>query len=115
MKMPFIHVRTSGKISAERKQELKADFGKQIGLLPGKTEQWLMIQFEEGCGLYFQGNEDPCALLDISVYGGAGSEAYENLTRALSGDIEKVLGIPGNRIYVKYAETEYWGWNKENF
>ena len=113
--MPFIHVRTSGKISEKQKQELKTDFGRKIELLPGKTEQWLMIQFEGECGLFFQGSDQPCALLDIAVYGSAGSGAYGNLTRALSGDIERVLGIPASRIYVKYAETQYWGWDKENF
>ena len=28
---------------------------------------------------------------------------------------EEELGIPQNKIYVKYEEVENWGWNGRNF
>ena len=29
--------------------------------------------------------------------------------------MERVAGIPGEGVYVKYENLEYWGWNGNNF
>ena len=51
----------------------------------------------------------------MTVYGGAAGEDYRQLTGRVCDILDSVLDIPADRVYVKYAETEHWGWNGSNF
>ena len=53
--MPFINTRTSAEISKEQEILLKEKMGKAISLI-GKSESWLMLNFEDNCRLYFKGD-----------------------------------------------------------
>lgn len=44
--MPYIHTKVSNEISPEQEKSLKTQLGEAISLLPGKSEQWLMLDFE---------------------------------------------------------------------
>ena len=57
----------------------------------------------------------PAAIAEVSVYGGADGENYRQLTGRVCDILDSVLDIPADRVYVKYAETEHWGWNGSNF
>jgi hypothetical protein len=114
--MPFIQLKTSASISAEQERVLKDLFGKDISLLPGKSEEWLMVSFEEKKHLYFQGSKDKdSAILEVKVYGKAEPEDYEKLTRKLTKDLASVLPLEPDRIYVEYEETPTWGFAGSNF
>ncbi len=113
--MPFIQTKTNVKISAEQEKLLKEKFGKDIECLPGKTERWLMLDFEENCRMWFGGSDAPCAMLEVKLFGKAQESSYEKLTAALTGDVAEVLGISGDRTYVKYEEIDHWGWNGTDF
>ena len=52
--MPFIISRTSRSISREQEQQLKTRLGKAIELVPGKSEQYLMLGFEDNCRFCFR-------------------------------------------------------------
>lgn len=43
--MPFIELKTSVSISKKKEAELKSAFGEAIAIIPGKSEQWLMLNF----------------------------------------------------------------------
>ena len=104
--MPFINTKVSTEISAEKEAQLKAAFGKAMGLI-GKPEAYLMLNFEDNCRLWFSGdNKKPSAFIDVSILHSAPRASYEKLTEALCSCVEDVLSIPGDRIYVKYEETE---------
>ena len=114
--MPFIHVYTSTKIQEAEKEKLMKSFGKEISTLEGKSEQWLMVKISDDQKMCFQGNsKEPWGILEVSVYGSATPEEYEKLTEKLTATVAESTGIPKDRIYVKYAETPYWGWNGSNF
>lgn len=81
----------------------------------GKTESWLMVGFNGGIPLYFKGDDAPAAFVDISVFGSSTDAQCEKMTAAVCGIIEKELGIPADRTYVKYSGTSQWGWNNMNF
>ncbi len=49
------------------------------------------------------------------LYGKASPEAYDSLTKEITRMFGTTLSIPAEGIYVKYEETEHWGWNGENF
>ncbi len=114
--MPFINSKVSVAMSQEKKDAVKAKLGQAITLVPGKSENWLMVGFEDSYDLYFQGNQDgPTAFVEVKVYGGASPDAFTKLTGEICDIYQEELGIPKNRIYVKYEAVENWGWNGSNF
>ena len=53
--MPFIELKTSVSISKEKEAELKSAFGEAIAIIPGKSEQWLMLNFCDEQRMWFKG------------------------------------------------------------
>lgn len=114
--MPFINSKVTVKMSDAQKETVKARLGKAVSILPGKSESWLMVGFEDNQTLYFQGNQNaPTAFVEVKVYGRSSASAYNALTGEITKILTEELAIPANRIYVKYEEVENWGFNGENF
>ncbi len=113
--MPFIHTRVNRPISQEAEKKLAKDLGQAINVL-GKSESWLMLQFEDNCRLYFKGDsQKPLAFVNVKLYGRASTDAYNKLTGKIMAMLEETLSIPADGIYVEYEETPHWGWNGSNF
>ena len=113
--MPFINTRTSAEISKEQEKQLKEKMGSAIRLI-GKSESWLMLNFEDNCRLYFKGdNSENMAIVEVALFGKASSSQYDALTEAITNDISAVLNIAPSNIYVKYEEVDHWGYNGFNF
>lgn len=114
--MPFINAKVTVKMSEEKKETVKKKLGEAISVIPGKSEQWLMVGFEDSYDLYFQGNKNAeSAFIEVKIFGRASSEVYNQMTGVISDIFEEELGISSNRIYVKYEEVSEWGWNGSNF
>ena len=114
--MPYIRVRCNRPLSKETVAELQKELGKTIALFPGKTERWLMTDCEGDCALSLAGKSDaPLAMVEVELLGASTPDAYAAVTRNLTDLLQRVVGIPGNGVYVKYENLEYWGWNGENF
>lgn len=113
--MPFINVKTNTAVSAPKAEAVKSALGQAITAIPGKSEHWLMVGIEPEQMLWFQGSDAPAAIAEVSIYGSASASAYDALTGKICAVLAEELGIAGNRIYVKYAEVEHWGWNGSNF
>ena len=114
--MPYISTTTTVSVSAEKEAILKTKLGKAIEILPGKTEKWLMLSFEDNVRMYFAGdNSKPCAMVEVNLLGSAAPEYYEKMTAEVCDVFSDVLSIPKDRIYVKYEESLNWGWNGSNF
>ena len=113
--MPFIDTKTTKKISPEDMNSLTEKFGKAIELIPGKSERWLMLNFSDGCRMAFAGSFDDCAMLEVKLFGAADPCAYDALTAELCKTVSDTLGIPSDRIYVKYEEISAWGFAGSNF
>ena len=114
--MPFINSKVSVTISEEQEQELKTRLGQAISLIPGKSESWLMTNFEENCHLYFRGdNSQPVAFVEVNLFGAPNREAFSNMTKELTKIFGEVLNIQPDHMYIKYSATPDWGWNGSNF
>lgn len=114
--MPFIRTTTNKSISDAARENLKTKLGQAIALIPGKSESWLMLAFDDGIPMAFRGNnEDDFAYLEVNIFGSSSDAAYERLTNALCTIVNEELDIPLSNIYVKYMEAEHWGWNGSNF
>ena len=53
--MPMIEAKVTMKLTAEKRDILKAEFGKAISII-GKPESYLMIHLVDAQDLYFGGN-----------------------------------------------------------
>ena len=114
--VPFIHTRVNRPISKEAEQTLAKAYGEAISLLPGKSEQWLMLQFEENCRLWFRGqNENAQAFVQVQAFGKNNAAACDALTARICALLEEHLHISPENINVRYDETALWGWNGANF
>ena len=113
--MPFINTKYSAEITPAQEQQLKTALGSAIALL-GKSESWLMLGFEQNCSLYFRGeNDGKICYIEVSLYGSASPAACDGFTSELCTLYNTVLGVPKDRIYIKYSPTNTWGWNGGNF
>lgn len=114
--MPYIRTTVSTPLTEENKTNLKSKLGEAIALIPGKSESWLMLSFEDNMSMYFKGdNSAENAYLEVSIFGSTSDAAYDRLTAALSEIINEELGIDRSNIYIKYEEADHWGWNGNNF
>ena len=90
-------------------------FINSIELIPGKSEQWLMLAWQDDADMAFQGKDAPCAMCEVKLYGASTAANYNRLTGALCRILEEEAGIPQSRVYVTYDEVEHWGFDGENF
>ena len=112
--MPFININTNVSVSKEKEASIKTKLGKAIELIPGKSENWLMVGFEPEHPLYFRGSDsERIAFVEVSVYGRVSRQAADKLTAAITEILEQELDI--QQSYIKYEEAEIWGWNGSNF
>lgn len=113
--MPFIRVSTNLPVGEAQAEKVKALLGQAIEIIPGKSEAWLMVEVEGDKALWMAGSDAPAAIAEVSVYGSADAEAYASFSGRVCDILDGVLDIPADRVYVKYAETEHWGWSGSNF
>jgi len=114
--MPFIGSKVTVKISEEKEEIIKKKLGEAIQLIPGKSETFLMVGFEDEYSLYLGGEKlENGAFVEIKIFGKANKDDYAKLTAEVCKIYEEELQILKNKIYVKYEEVENWGWNGSNF
>ena len=114
--MPSIKTTVSKEISESARNNLIKKFGEAIALFPGKSETWLMLAFNDNTPMTFGGNSDgDYALLEVALFGSASDSAYDRMTAALSSIVNEELGIAPDKVYIKYEETNHWGWSGRNF
>lgn len=114
--MPYINTTTNVKISEEQIRHLTKEMGQAITLIPGKSEDWLMLNFNGSSTMAFRADTvTPTAMLEVEIFGNAKAGDLQALTERLCEIIANVLSVPSDRIYVKYREVDSWGWNGSNF
>ena len=114
--MPFINSKVNVPISEAQQQEISDGLIAAACEALGKGESWVMLGFEENCRLYFRGDsKTPTAYLEVSIFGGENRSGFDAFTGKACEVINKVLGVPKDRIYVKYHAVSSWGWNGGNF
>jgi len=113
--MPYIELKTNVEVTEESENALIRAFGKDITLLPGKSEAHLMIEISGGLVMSFAGKKIPCAIAEVKLFKSSTDKAYADLTAAMTRDISEELGIDPDCVYVKYDECYHWGMGGYNF
>lgn len=108
--MPFIVSRVNLPISAEKERELKTLMGRAIGLVPGKSEESLLLVFEENCSIYLRGeSEQPVAFVEAQIFGNEEHRGYAQFTRAVTEIFHRVLGIAPGNVFLSFRDIPVWG------
>ncbi|MBQ6337076.1 MAG: hypothetical protein IJI50_07585 [Ruminococcus sp.] len=113
--MPYINAKFTGTVTPEKETEIKSALGEAITLL-GKPERYLMVEIEDNRRLYFGGkNDQPVAFFDVSLLHSAPRASYEKLTARLCEVAKDTMNVDGGNVYVKFEETENWGYDSFMF
>ena len=113
--MPFIDSKITVPVSDEKKEKIKAEFGKALSVMH-KTEDYLMVGIADKYDLWFGGKKlDKGAFVSVDVLGTPSSDDCVKMTGEICSILKKELDIPGESVYVKYGGTKDWGWNGKNF
>ena len=108
--MPFIKAKVSCPISQEQESELKTGIEKAIELVPGKSEEYLLLEFEDNCRLWLRGeNEEPIAYIEAAIFGNELHYGYDTFTAEITNLFSEVLHIRPDHIYIKYEDIIAWG------
>ena len=107
--MPFIKAKVNCPISPEQEIELKTRMGKAIELVPGKSEESLLLEFEGNARLWLRGNNvRPMAYIEAAVFGNESHAGYPASTVAVAKICRDVLGIAPKNCYIKYEDITAW-------
>ena len=114
--MPFINIKTNLEVDSAVEEEIKKALGKAIEIIPGKSESWLMVNFEDNCHLYFKGDKTlPNLFVELKIYGTASGTTLEKFTAEATKIFNMNLGVSPDHMYFKYELVDNWGWNGSNF
>jgi hypothetical protein len=108
--VPYISVDIGQKLSGSQKESLKAELGRLISLIPGKTEEELIVKIQDSA-LYMGGAEVPCVYIDLRIYGKTSHEAKTRFTREIFAFIAREFGVPPDRQYLTIGEYDNWGYD----
>lgn len=111
--MPYVNTTTNTPIPADRREAIKARLGRDVSII-GKSESNLMVDFRENSPLYFKGTPDPAAIVAVDLRGEPDPAACDKLTGVITKLLGEELGIPAERVFVKYQVYTLWGWNGAN-
>ncbi len=113
--MPYINCITNIKVSDS--DILKSELAKALDSIADKGEKFLMVSIQSEEKLYFQGNDNPAAFIEIQYIGSFSSEVKIELTEAFGKILENKENITSDRVYIKFTgvKAENWGWNGSLF
>lgn len=108
--MPFITIRTNKKVNKEQELKIKSGLGKAISFVPGKSEESLMVMFEDKSSIYLRGDGDkPMAFLDVAIFGNEMHQGYQEFSLYTTRLINEVLQINPNDIFIDYRDIPIFG------
>lgn len=107
--MPFIVSKVSVAVTEEQELTLKTRLGKAIELIPGKSEEYLLLNFEGNCHLYLRGdNSRPMAYITASIFGNEDHAGFSQFTAEVTKIYQEVLGIAPEDCYIKFDDISSW-------
>ena len=113
--MPYIKITTSKTISKQNESALTEKLGEIISIIPGKSERWLMLCYEDNMRMALGGDDFlGTAMIEVSSFGRTEREVYDRFTAALTEALSETIDLSPERIYIKYQEHSIWGYSGIN-
>lgn len=107
--MPYIAVSTSRQLSQQEKGKLASALGENIGIIPGKKEDHLMVDISDSRDIFYAGKAGDWAFVEIRCYGPTAAEAQQAYAKAVFDILEKQLGLKGGQVYLNHVDLMAWG------
>ena len=109
--MPYLKIQTNLRLSKKAERTVLKSASALVAEELEKPEEFVMVAVQPDTAMYFAGSDDPVAFLELKSIGLPGAKT-KMLSRSLCSLIEGHLGIPKDRIYVKFIDVRrgMWGW-----
>ncbi|WP_204102333.1 MULTISPECIES: phenylpyruvate tautomerase MIF-related protein [Spirulina sp. CCY15215] len=115
--MPLIKVQSTESPDAEKVKILLKSLSEKLAQHLGKPESYVMTAFEGNVPMTFAGSPDRVCFLEIKSIGTMKPEQTKAMSQDFCHTISQDLGVPGDRIYIEFADAErhLWGWKGTTF
>tara|TARA_Y100001978_G_scaffold72768_1_gene65252 strand:- start:455 stop:793 length:339 start_codon:yes stop_codon:yes gene_type:complete len=110
--MPLLNISTNKKVKNE--QMLLAKSSDFISNLLGKPENFVMVKLTHSLSMFFAGNDELCAFIEIKSIG---SLIPSKMSKPICDFFSNELEIPTERIYIFFQDVDsnQWAWNCRTF
>ncbi|MFQ5487064.1 MAG: phenylpyruvate tautomerase MIF-related protein [Gammaproteobacteria bacterium] len=114
--MPYLKIQTNTEIPAGKEEAVMKRLSGAVAEALGKPERYVMVALENTTPMLFGGTVAPCAYLELKSIG-LPEELTPQLSLMLCETVAAELNIPGDRIYIEFANAvrHLWGWNGGTF
>ena len=103
--MPFIVSRVNIETTREQKIAIKEGIGTLIELIPGKTEERVVLALEDSIFLAAAGNcDEPIAFIEVNVLNHRHHAGFDLFAQSVTELYGKILGIPAKNVYIKFMD-----------
>ena len=116
--MPLIRVQTSlSSPNSADVETLLTSLSSTLASQLGKPESYVMTSFQPEVAMTFAGTVTPSCLIEIKSVGTMGGSKTKAMSQAFCQMVEEALGIPQNRTYIDFVDSQgsMWGWNGATF
>lgn len=113
--MPLAQIYTNSELSPHQQAELHESAASILADCLQKNVTSCMILLEGGVSMSLGVDTSLCALIEVSgieLIDGGG--AIENLAQQLGGSVASALGMPADRVFVKFSDVPRGMWGNGN-
>ncbi len=109
--MPYLKIQTNLPLSQKAERTVLQTASALIASELSKPEEFVMLALQDNTHMLFAGSDDPVAFLELKAVG-LPVKKTRPLSAKLCKLIEEHLGIPPQRVYVKFIDVKHgmWGW-----
>ncbi|MDO5734386.1 MAG: hypothetical protein Q4P08_04575 [Eubacteriales bacterium] len=108
--MPYIAVHSAKKLSTDEALRLENGLNEAISLIPGKSQELLLIEIIDGVRMSRNGNvREDLLYVDVRCFRKAPFKDNKLFTEAVNGVLEDVLDLQEDSVYLTITEYDSWG------
>ena len=114
--MPYLKIQTNLPLSRKAERAILRTASTLVAEELDKPEEYVMLALQANTPMLFAGSDDPVAFLELKAIG-LPARKTRRLSEALCKLVEGHLGIPPDRVYVKFITVSrgMWGWKGDTF
>lgn len=114
--MPLLTLETNLVLEDITKAKLASDASRLVAEQLGKPERYVMVRVQDRQVMQFAGDDAPTAYVELKSIN-LPEDGTKDLSAAICAFIERETTIPGERIYIEFANAprHLWGMNGTTF
>lgn len=114
--MPYLKIQTNLPLSKKAERAVLKNASQLVSELLEKPESFVMVALQPNTPMLFSGSDEPVAFLELKSIG-LPARRTKDLCESLCQMIEGHLGVPRDRVYVKFIDVKrgMWGWKGDTF